>query len=49
MGFHRSAIGTSKTPPPNSPLKSESPPEELTFIPYGSAKLRVTEMPILSR
>ncbi len=32
-------------PPPPSPVKTEQPLETLTLIPYGCAKLRVTEFP----
>ena len=34
-------------PPPKSPVKSDQPLVELTFVPYGCAKLRVTEIPVL--
>jgi len=33
--------------PPQSPVKSSEPVEELTLIPYGCAKLRITEFPLL--
>lgn len=34
-------------PPPQSPVKSDRPEEELVLIPYGCAKLRVTELPLI--
>jgi hypothetical protein len=34
--------------PPNSPVTSDQPLEELTLIPYGAAKLRITEFPVLA-
>jgi DUF1680 family protein len=34
-------------PPPKSPVKSDEPLTELTLIPYGAAKLRITEFPTL--
>ena len=36
-------------PLPQSPVRSEEPEEELTLVPYGCAKLRVTELPLLDR
>ncbi|HKQ37945.1 MAG TPA: beta-L-arabinofuranosidase domain-containing protein [Verrucomicrobiae bacterium] len=35
--------------PPKGPIKSEEPLEDVVLIPYGSAKLRVTEFPVLSQ
>lgn len=34
-------------PPPQSPVSSSEPIETLTLIPYGAAKLRITEFPVL--
>ncbi len=34
-------------PLPQSPVESSEPIEELTLIPYGCAKLRITEFPLL--
>ena len=34
-------------PPPQSPVESSSPLEELTLVPYGSTRLRMTEFPLL--
>ena len=39
----------SAAPPPQSPVTSEQPLEELTLIPYGAAKLRITEFPVLEQ
>jgi uncharacterized protein len=33
--------------PPRGPAKSSAPLEKLTLLPYGCAKLRVTELPVL--
>lgn len=34
-------------PPPQSPVTSEEPVTEMELIPYGCAKLRITEFPVL--
>jgi DUF1680 family protein len=34
--------------PPKSPIKSDQPLEDVVLIPYGSAKLRITEFPVLA-
>jgi hypothetical protein len=36
-------------PPPESPVTSSEPLEELTLAPYGCTSLRVTEFPVLAR
>ncbi|MDP6546761.1 MAG: glycoside hydrolase family 127 protein [Phycisphaerae bacterium] len=35
--------------PPKSPVQSSEPLEELTLIPYGAAKLRITVFPVLKK
>jgi hypothetical protein len=35
-------------PPPESPVTSQGPLEDLTLVPYGCTDLRLTEFPILS-
>ena len=38
--------GASAAPPPPSPVTSSKPVEDVELIPYGSAKLRITEFPL---
>jgi hypothetical protein len=38
--------GASAAPPPQSPVASSEPVEEVQLIPYGAAKLRITEFPV---
>jgi uncharacterized protein len=33
--------------PPLSPVKSQNDPERITLVPYGCAKLRITEFPVM--
>jgi DUF1680 family protein len=35
-------------PPPNSPVESTEPLEDLTLVPYGCTDLRITEFPLLT-
>ncbi len=44
-GLERNAAA----PPPPSPVSSDEPLEDLRLIPYGCAKLRVTEFPTLEK
>ncbi|HPC99098.1 MAG TPA: glycoside hydrolase family 127 protein [Bacteroidales bacterium] len=37
----------SASPPPLSPVKSHDQPESVTLVPYGSARLRITEFPVV--
>ena len=38
--------GASAAPPPESPVSSSKPVDNVELIPYGSAKLRITEFPL---
>jgi uncharacterized protein len=33
--------------PPLSPVNPEGNPETITLVPYGCAKLRITEFPVI--
>ncbi|HDY88311.1 MAG TPA: hypothetical protein ENH82_09405 [bacterium] len=39
--------GASAAPPPQSPVTSSNPEEKVELIPYGSAKLKITEFPVV--
>jgi DUF1680 family protein len=41
-------VNGSAAPPPKGPVRSTAPMETLTLIPYGAAKLRITEFPLLT-
>jgi hypothetical protein len=38
----------SAAPPPQGPIQSREPLQEITLVPYGAAKLRITEFPALA-
>jgi hypothetical protein len=39
--------GAQSAPPPNSPILDRGPMHDLRLVPYGTARLRVTEFPVL--
>lgn len=39
----------SAAPPPQGPVASREPLETITLIPYGAAKLRITEFPVVEK
>ena len=41
--------GASAAPPPTSPVKTSKPITEVELIPYGCAKLRITEFPVAEK
>jgi len=41
--------GASAAPPPLSPVATSRPVENVELIPYGSAKLRITEFPVVEK
>lgn len=43
------AVDGSAGPLPDSPVRSSSPQEEITLIPYGAAKLRITAFPLIAQ
>ncbi len=42
-----SIVRAAAAPPPESPVASESPLEEITLVPYGCTDLRISEFPVL--
>jgi len=40
-------VNNSADTPPLSPVKSEGDPEIITLVPYGCARLRITEFPVM--
>jgi hypothetical protein len=41
--------GASAAPPPPGPVTSSKPVEDVELIPYGAAKLRITEFPLAEK
>ena len=41
------AGGSRPPPPPDSPVRSDSPLEELVLVPFGATNLRVAVFPVL--
>jgi hypothetical protein len=39
-------VDGSAAAPPQSPVRTDTPPESLTLVPYGAAKLRITAFPL---
>jgi hypothetical protein len=39
-------VDGSAAAPPQSPVRTATPPESLTLVPYGAAKLRITAFPL---
>jgi hypothetical protein len=42
-------VDSSAGPPPESPAKNGGPTERIMLIPYGAAKLRITEFPLIEK